>query len=925
MNNTFLGSLAKTLLEDYGDELHRQVLILPNERPAMFLRRELAALSSKPLLSPQILGIEKFVFFHTQLQKCSSTETLLRLYESFVATKVEGVDFNRFLSVGQTVLTDFYECDLYMADAQDLFRYLSDIRKIEQWTPDRPDGANYARVYLALYESLSKVYAHHREHLLADGLADPALAFRYLADHRKEILGAYLSQNPQTNLIFVGFNALTPAEHSVMRYVKRLERARFFWDADAFYVQDRNQEAGKFFREMDPEILPDKQKSSFPARMASRALDVQIVETGGNLQQVLYATEKISEWTASKCYQNEKVAVVLSDEALIADLIEVLPKDASINLTLGTSLHTLQAGTLLHALSRLHRSAKGSRWYHRDILRVLRHPFLGAYFSIYAKDVQAFVTQVKRDNLIYVPHHLLEEFFGDTKLRMLWKNGSAGEILGYLEEGFLALAESWDSLREPHENYEREQTYAVLHLLREAQEWVARFVPDIEIRLLTDMIWQLLQGTEVNFVGEPETGIQIMGVLETRLLHLDRFVLLSANEDILPKGKNQSSLIPNDVKKHFDLPQYTHQDAIFAYHFYHLFHGASEADLVYTESSSGMGNSGPSRFIYQVKWEWAKQANIEVKELLYHAKLKDHPVRDIEIPQDKTIRDILERRFSERGISPSALVSYLRDPLEFYSRYVLGVFEDDDEIEEDADARKVGNAVHDALEELYRPFVGGFPNEEQLKMIKKHVPASVRKHLGKYLKHNQLEQGYNILALTAAEEMAKNAVDFDLQNFTGRKIVALENNYTAQPNQHTDLKFPLSVQTAYGPVLLTGKIDRLEQWADGSMVYLDYKTGRTDKSLSWNNDFWDYPEEKRAKRFGQAIQLMSYAVLAHSVKSDFKLALLPLKNTHTSFLWLKNAAKVEEWTNIDREDFQKLIESLVREILEESVFFRRVE
>jgi hypothetical protein len=109
------------------------------------------------------------------------------------------------------------------------------------------------------------------------------------------------------------------------------------------------------------------------------------------------------------------------------------------------------------------------------------------------------------------------------------------------------------------------------------------------------------------------------------------------------------------------------------------------------------------------------------------------------------------------------------------------------------------------------------------------------------------------------------------------------------------------------------------------MVYLDYKTGRTDKSLSWNNDFWDYPEEKRAKRFGQAIQLMSYAVLAHSVKSDFKLALLPLKNTHTSFLWLKNAAKVEEWTNIDREDFQKLIESLVREILEESVFFRRVE
>ena len=40
-----------------------------------------------------------------------------------------------------------------------------------------------------------------------------------------------------------------------------------------------------------------------------------------------------------------------------------------------------------------------------------------------------------------------------------------------------------------------------------------------------------------DFKGDPLNGIQIMGVLETRLLDFDNIILTNVNEGILPEGK----------------------------------------------------------------------------------------------------------------------------------------------------------------------------------------------------------------------------------------------------------------------------------------------------------------------------------------------------------------------------------------------------
>jgi inactivated superfamily I helicase len=71
---------------------------------------------------------------------------------------------------------------------------------------------------------------------------------------------------------------------------------------------------------------------------------------------------------------------------------------------------------------------------------------------------------------------------------------------------------------------------------------------------------------EVSFEGEPLNGLQIMGVLESRVLDFDTVIVTSMNEGKFPAGKSQNSFIPYDVKELGVCP-FKEKDAIYTYHF----------------------------------------------------------------------------------------------------------------------------------------------------------------------------------------------------------------------------------------------------------------------------------------------------------------------------------------------------------------------
>jgi inactivated superfamily I helicase len=79
-----------------------------------------------------------------------------------------------------------------------------------------------------------------------------------------------------------------------------------------------------------------------------------------------------------------------------------------------------------------------------------------------------------------------------------------------------------------------------------------------------------------SFEGEPLNGLQIMGVLESRVLDFDTVIVTSMNEGKFPAGKSQNSFIPYDVKRELGLLPFKEKDAIYTYHFYHLLQRAKK-------------------------------------------------------------------------------------------------------------------------------------------------------------------------------------------------------------------------------------------------------------------------------------------------------------------------------------------------------------
>ena len=152
---------------------------------------------------------------------------------------------------------------------------------------------------------------------------------------------------------------------------------------------------------------------------------------------------------------------------------------------------------------------------------------------------------------------------------------------------------------------------------------------------------------EVSFEGEPLNGLQIMGVLESRVLDFDTVIVTSMNEGKFPAGKSQNSFIPYDVKRELGLPTFKEKDAIYTYHFYHLLQRAKNIYLLYNTESEGLDAGEKSRFITQLEVE--KQNNHNLTHEIYNAVLPETAYEPMKIPKSESVmlrlKEITIQRF----------------------------------------------------------------------------------------------------------------------------------------------------------------------------------------------------------------------------------------------------------------------------------------
>ena len=85
-------------------------------------------------------------------------------------------------------------------------------------------------------------------------------------------------------------------------------------------------------------------------------------------------------------------------------------------------------------------------------------------------------------------------------------------------------------------------------------------------RALSLLFRELCEMTSTPFESQSRNGLQIMGMLETRLINYKNIIIVSANEGSLPSGKSNYSFIPFEIRRVHKLQTYV-KEMQFLYHF----------------------------------------------------------------------------------------------------------------------------------------------------------------------------------------------------------------------------------------------------------------------------------------------------------------------------------------------------------------------
>ena len=87
----------------------------------------------------------------------------------------------------------------------------------------------------------------------------------------------------------------------------------------------------------------------------------------------------------------------------------------------------------------------------------------------------------------------------------------------------------------------------------------------LSLESIFSIVHQNLAEQRVPFEADPLTGLQILGTLETRLLHFDRVYLLDMTEDALPGAPARDPLLPDNLRPLLGLPDNSRRDMLAAH------------------------------------------------------------------------------------------------------------------------------------------------------------------------------------------------------------------------------------------------------------------------------------------------------------------------------------------------------------------------
>ncbi len=718
---SFLQRVSEDVVRRYGNDLSSVVVVCSNKRASLFMNQCLADIVGQPMFSPQYVSMSEL--FHAQsdsmvVDDIRAIHTLYNVYQQIVPSE-ETID--AFWGWGEILLNDFNDIDKHLGDVDAIFcnvrdlhaydsvAYLSDDDKrllqsfFAEFSADH--DTRLKERFLHLWNRLRDIYYAFNAALAAQHLTYEGALYRAVALRADDIDWG------DKRYLFVGFNMLSAAEQRLFSALHKKGVAQFYWDYDRYYLSDSTQEAGTYLRQWlprYPNALPDSDDALYDN--FSRDKDITFLSASSEDIQAQYVDRWLHE--GQRMAEGQRTAIVLADARLLKSVVRHLPEEVSskVNIVMGVPLSDTLATTFVDNFLRLHiynYNAREGVYVSRQARALLHHP----YTSLLLGDDTAEATLL--DNRAYVvaadalcTSDTLSLLFSPVvlsaadanktlvaRLRTLLSNiGCALEQ----ERGRTCQEKGLDPLTAAStydEQMRQEAVYRMYTLLTPLYDILTEATLTIVPTTLLRLIDQMVARTTMPFHGEPVAGLQITGVIETRNLDFDHVLLLSCNEGTLPRGARGASFIPYVVRKAHGLSTPEGRMAVEAYSFYHLVQRCGDLSFAFNSSTDDGKTGQMSRFMLQLMADEksrcaVRHATLLAEQLPYSAVC--------EVRKTEAVQRVLR---SLRSLSPSAIGTYLRCPLQFYYRYVAHMSEPESDTIDDGIT--FGNIFHLAMKNIY--------------------------------------------------------------------------------------------------------------------------------------------------------------------------------------------------------------------------------
>ncbi|MCV9385315.1 PD-(D/E)XK nuclease family protein [Reichenbachiella ulvae] len=867
-NSHFLRSLAERCKAEFGENCGQLKVIFPNKRAGVYFASYLSELYEKPIWSPMISSFESFVEEQQDKKLADELQLSFILYKAYKQLVPHAESFDAFLPWGEMILKDFNDIDNYLVETKHIFHVIKSQKELDEafhflseedqktvqqfWQGFLPEPDKKQSEFIKTWSILDQLYVRFNELLAEQNLTYKGHLFREFCEN---------NQLKDTGAVwFAGFNALTRAEEKIIKECLETGSSDIFWELDRYYFEDEYQEAGLFFREYAKDsILGASVQRDIQDVLNTKDKQIDLISAPLKMGQVMACTQKLEELAASAEGLKDTL-VILSEESLLPVLLDKLPEAASqVNITMGWSIAQARAYILFEKMLVLAMNrSKDSQLYltFKELSDILS---FNDFFGLEQEKVDAWQKACLENQRYFFPPEELIELL--PRIEAFLNAQTSAQILAAIT----------DFIHESPLDEWAELDRSVAVLLHSTFKRLAKAAEQFQIELEPSSLLRLYKklGTNLKlpFTGDSDGGLQVMGILETRNLSFKNILILGMNEGSWPRESSQSSFIPYNIRKAFDLPTTEHQDAMQAYLFYRLLHNSDQLWISYNNVTEFNKNGELSRYMQQLEFE-SDETKVEIKRQSVLTQIA--PVPAYSITKTKTaevmkrLGEYLYDSSSPRKLSPSALNTYIDCKLKFYFNYVERIYEPN-EIREDIDPSMLGNLLHRAMEFLY---------EGQSEMTKE-LAESLNGKVEAAVKAAFVDQKLNIE--DSRQSLGRQMIVFEvIKKFV---LDILRTDAASAPFEFVGLEsedffydFPIETMEGSTKVSLKGIIDRIDRKGE-SIRIVDYKSGSDNREFGDLEDLLDAGSTNRNKA---VFQLFYYSMLYKENHPDNALPIQPL-------------------------------------------------